>query len=128
MQQASSGRTVLAQGRIVWVTGDLFKGRIKTDMHSKQPLIDQKTGEKIQEYGFGLAIPKSVLSQMGDGQPGHIWRALHEEAQTMFNGGQIPPSFAMKFKDGDGVDDKGIPFSQREGYAGCIVLSCTNVS
>ena len=77
------------------------------------------------EWGFGLAIPKSALQQTGAGQPGEVWAAMHEDAFTLFPSRQIPPSFAMKFKDGDGIDDKGISFANREGYAGCIVLACT---
>lgn len=116
----SNGRTIMVQGRIVWVSGDLFKGRMKQDFNTKQPVIDAKTGQPKMEYGFGLAIPKSAL-----GQPGDIWTALHEEAYTLFPSRQIPPAFAMKYKDGDGIDDKGVSFAQREGYAGHIVLACT---
>ena len=122
---ANKGRTVMCQGRIVWVKGDLFKGQPKTDYNTKQPVMDTKTGSQKIEWGFGLAIPKSVLQQTGAGQPGEIWAALHEEAFTLFPSRQIPPLFAMKFKDGDGVDDKGVPFANREGYAGSIVLACT---
>lgn len=115
----------MAQGRIVWVVGNLFTGRGKTDYNTKQPKIDPKTGKQQVEYGFGLAIPKSVLGNMAPGQPGEVWAALHEEAFTLFPSKQIPPAFAMKYKDGDGVDDKGASFTLREGYAGHIVLACT---
>ena len=114
----------MAQGRIVWVNGDLFKGKVKTDQMTRQPVKDPKTGENIIEYGFGLAIPKNLLSQMGEGQPGHIWAVMHSEAQALYPQG-LPPSFAMKYKDGDGVDNEGKPFAQRTGYAGHIVLACT---
>jgi hypothetical protein len=117
--QASNGRTVMCAGRIVWLSGDLFKGRIKMQFGTQTP-VTNKLGEQVREYGFGLAVPKSEL-----GKPGGIWEALHEEAYTLFPSRQIPPSFAMKYKDGDGIDDKGIPFAQREGYAGHIVLACT---
>lgn len=125
MSSNSVGKTVMVQGRIVWGVGDLFKGRVKTDMQTRQPLINPKTGEKIMEYGFGLAVPKQLLSQMGEGQPGHIWAAMHQEALTLFPSGQIPPSFAMKYKDGDTIDDQGVPFAQRAGYAGCLVFALT---
>lgn len=125
MSATNNGRSVMVQGRIVWVSGDLFKGRPKTDMQTKQVKIDPKTGQPMMEFGFGLAVPKSVLNQMGEGQPGQIWAAMHEEAFTLFPSRQIPPGFAMKYKDGDGIDDKGVPFAQREGYAGHIVLACT---
>lgn len=124
MSNASAGKNVLAQGRIVWVSGNLFAGKLKTIYGTQTPKLNQQ-GEQMKEYGFGLAIPKSVLAQAGAGQPGEIWSALHEEAFTLFPSRQIPPSFAMKFKDGDGVDEHGVPYAQRKGYAGHIVFACT---
>lgn len=120
----SAGKTVMVQGRIVWVAGDLFQGKIKTDMRTRQPILDQQ-GNQIKEYGFGLAVPKSVLQQTGQGQPGELWAVMHQEAMSLYPSGQIPPGFAMKYKDGDGVDEQGRPFSQRAGYAGCLVFACT---
>lgn len=114
----------MAQGRIVWVSGNLFKGRPKLDFNTKAPKMDRQ-GNPMTEYGFGLAIPKSILNDAAPGRPGHIWTVLHEEAFKLFPSRQIPPAFAMKFKDGDGIDDKGIPFSQRAGYKDHIVLACT---
>lgn len=125
MAQSSTGRTIMVQGRILWTVGDLFKGRAKTDFNTKQPLIDPKTGQAKMEYGFGLAVPKSVLNQTGAGQPGEIWAAIHEEAYSLYPSRQLPPSFAMKYKDGDGIDDKGVSFANREGYAGHLVFACT---
>lgn len=125
MSTANKGRSVMAQGRIVWVSGDLFKGRTKTDMNTRQPIIDVKTGLAKIEYGFGLAIPKSALQNTAAGQPGEVWAAMHEEAYTLFPSRQLPPGFAMKYKDGDGIDDKGVSFAQREGHAGHIILACT---
>lgn len=120
----SAGRTVMVQGRIVWVSGDLFKGRVKTEFGTQTPKMN-KQGQPITEYGFGLAVPKLVLQNAEKGQPGEIWAAMHEEAYTLYPSRQLPPSFAMKFKDGDGIDDKGAPFAQREGYEKHIVLACT---
>lgn len=129
MSQDSTGTTVMVDGRIVWqVAKTLFEGRPKTDQNTKQPRYN-KAGEPMIEYGFGLSIQKSVLTQCAQGQPGEVWMAMHAEAFKLFPSaaatGQVPPSFAMKYKDGDGLDDKGIPFAQREGYAGNIVLACT---
>lgn len=121
---SSTGRTVMVQGRIVWGSGDLFKGKPKLDINTKQPRMTQM-GEPMIEYGFGLAVPKTVLDQTAEGQPGHIWAALHEEAYTLYPSKQLPPGFAMKFKDGDGVDHKGVSYSNREGHTGHIVLACT---
>jgi hypothetical protein len=122
----SQGRNVMVQGRIVWVAGDLFKGKDKIDMNTRQPKLSPN-GERLKEYGFGLAVPKSALAQTGQGQPGEIWQAMHEEAWTIYPSRQLPPAFAMKYKDGDGVDHNGQPFSSREGYAGHIVLTCTTM-
>lgn len=123
---ASEGRSVMVQGRIVWVSGDLFKGQVKTQFGTQIPQLN-KQGETQMQYGFGLAVPKSIFTpeNMGPGKPGEIWTALHEEAFTLFPSRQIPPGFAMKYKDGDGVDQNGAPFAQREGYAGHIILACT---
>ena len=124
-QQSGTQRTVMVQGRIVWTSGDLFKGRQKTDQHTKQ-IRRNAAGEPMMEYGFGLAVMKSSLAQTGPGQPGEIWAAIHAEAMTLYPNGQIPPSFAMKYKDGDtSIDDKGQPYSLREGYAGHLVFACT---
>ncbi len=114
----------MVQGRIVWTSGDLFKGRQKIDMNTKQPRRNA-AGEIMMEYGFGLAVMKASLAQTGAGQPGEIWAAIHAEAMTLYPNGQIPPSFAMKYKDGDTIDDKGISFAQREGYSGHLVFACT---
>ncbi len=120
----NQGRNTLVIGRLVWTVGSLFEGKTKTIFGTQTPALN-KQGEQSKQFGFGLAVPKAVLGQMADGQPGEFWRIMHEEAYTMFPNKQIPPSFAMKWKDGDGVDDKGIPFAQREGHAGHIILSCT---
>ena len=120
----SQATTVMVQGRIVWTTGNLFSGRIKTEYGTNNPKLNAM-GEQMKEYGFGLAVPKDVLSQGGDGQPGQVWTAMHDQANQLYPGGQLPPGFSMKFKDGDGVDHNGASFTLREGYANHIVLSCT---
>lgn len=119
---SSEGRSAMAQGRIVWVSGDLFKGRVQTIFGTTQPKLDNKTGEQTVQYGFGLAIPKAELA---DPVRGALWIAMHEEAFLLFPSRQIPPAFAMKFKDGDGIDDEGKSFALREGYAGCLVFALT---
>lgn len=124
MSQQTQGKNVMVQGRIVWVAGDLFKGDKKTDQQTKQVKLDQN-GQPIMQYGFGLAVPKSVFSQTGPGQPGEIWAAIQGEVMALYPSGQIPPAFAYKYKDGDGVDHNGAPFNQREGYAGCLIFALT---
>lgn len=98
-------------GRIVW--GNPLNGRDKTDQQNN-PVINPQTGQPVKQWSFGLAISKQ--------EAGAIFQAMQQEAATVFPNG-APQNFAWKFKDGDGLDDKGIPFANREGYAGCIVLS-----
>ncbi len=115
----SEGKTVMVDGRIIWVSGDLFKGRKATEFGTNRPKINKK-GEEFNEYGFGLAVPKSACAE--------VWQAMRAEAMTLFPSGNIPPSFAMKFKDGDTAQDPtGAFYNTREGYAGHIVLACTTV-
>lgn len=126
MTTQSNGQGVMIQGRIVWVLGDLFAGKIKTDYDTNQPIVDTVTGQPIREYGFGIAIPKV---DPRTGQPTEeytkVWSLLHREAFTLYPSGHIPPDFAMKYKDGDGIDHNGKLFSDREGYKGHLVLNCT---
>lgn len=118
----SQNRTVMVQGRIVWTCGDLFKGKVKTIFGTQTPRTSP-TGETMMEFGFGLAVQKSIL---GDPVLGAIWAAIHEEAYVLYPNRVIPPSFAMKFKDGDtAVDEQGKPYALREGYAGHLVFGCT---
>lgn len=125
MSQTNQGRNCMVQGRIVWTSGNLFTGKQKKDQNTKQPRF-KTDGTPLIEYGFGLAVDKRAFAQMGPGQPGEIWVMMHAEAQAMYNGGQIPPSFAMKYKDGDvDIDENGKPYSLREGYAGHMVFACT---
>ena len=118
MSQVTQGKTVIATGRILWTSGDLWKGKPKIDQMTKQPRFD-KNNQPMMEYGFGLSIPKHVL------QSSPLWQAMHEEAYTLYPSRQIPPSFAWKYKDGDGVDHNGVPFGDREGYKGCVVFALT---
>lgn len=127
-QTQSNGNSVMVQGRLVWTLGaDMFKGNQKKDQNTKQVVIDQKTGQPVVEYGFGLAVPK-IDPRTGQFTAEYVkvYQALQAEALTLFPSGQIPPSFSMKYKDGDtAIDDKGVAYSTREGYANHIVISCT---
>ena len=119
----------MVQGRIVWGSGKtLFEGKPKVDSTTKQPRLG-KDGRQLIEYGFGLAVNKAIITQenMAPGRPAEFYAAMFSEAMSLFPGAQaVPKQFAMKTKDGDiDADDKGIPYSQRTGYAGHIVLACT---
>lgn len=98
-------------GRIVW--GHPGNARQKTD-DNNNPVVRQN-GEKAMQWSFGVAFDKATFQSQ-------IWPYLHAEAATAFPNG-TPPSFSWKMTDGDTVDSKGVPFNQREGYAGCIVLA-----
>lgn len=115
----SNGKSVLVTGRIVWVRGDLFKGKPKLDLNTRARKVN-KNGEDMTDYGFGLAVPKSEMAK-----PDSIWAAIHEEAYRLYPSRQMPPAFAWKYKDGDGVDHNGAPFNTREGYAGHLVFGLT---
>lgn len=134
MSSVSQGESVIVNGRIVWVSGDLFKGEVKTDFNSKQPKLDPTTGLPQMQWAFGLAIPVSVAqlranqSLMAPGQPGHFFGVMLKEAMSLYPSGNLPPGFAMKYKDGDSdIDQNGVSYAQREGYAGCIVLTCSTM-
>lgn len=121
----SEGRVAMAQGRIVWVVGgrseNLFKGNAQTIFGSNTPKLSP-TGEQQVQFGFGLAISKAELATPVGGD---LWLKMHEEAYLMFPSRVIPPAFAMKFKDGDGIDDQGKSFALREGHQGCLVFALT---
>lgn len=36
----SDGTKLIVQGRIVWVSGDIFAGSVVTDYNTKQPVLD----------------------------------------------------------------------------------------
>lgn len=99
-------------GRIVW--GHPARPVTKKNQRTKQVVLD-KEGKPVQQYAFGLAISKAEFQQ-------HLWPALSQEAATFFPQG-VPQDFSWKFRDGDGIDKKGRPYSSREGYAGNIVLT-----
>jgi len=120
----TEGKTIMIDGRIVWVSGDLFAGRQKTDPQTRAPLFNAD-GKPKMEFGFGLAVPKSVLANTAPGQPGEIFTVMQQEAMKIFPSGQFPPDFAWKYKDGDGIDHNGVSFAQREGHAQHIIFACT---
>lgn len=122
MSQDSTGTSVMAEGRIVWTPGDLWKGKLKLDQNTRQPRLNKK-GEQMTEYGFGLAVPKTSMAQGGPNAG--LWEAAHTEAFKIFPSRQIPPAFAWKYKDGDGVDHNGASFATRPGHAGALVFACT---
>ena len=99
-------------GRIVWGQNPLKPTPVLDD--NKAQKLD-KAGQPRTKVSFGVAFPKAEFQAL-------IWPQLHAVAAQAFNN-QIPPSFAYKYVDGDGVDANGQSYATRPGYAGCYVLS-----
>lgn len=97
--------------RIVW--GHPGKMTDKIDPDTRQPARNAD-GTIKQQCSFGLAIPKDQI--------GPFYAAMQAEAAKGYPQG-IPGNFSWKLKDGDGIDREGKPYSQREGYAGCWILT-----
>lgn len=104
-------------GRLVW--GHPCKTKVQTDPRTKLPRLG-KDGQPVQQCAFGVAYTKAEFQQI-------LWPLLSQEAATLYPHG-APQGFSWKFKDGDTVDRKGIPYSNREGYAGNIVLTVSTTS
>ena len=110
------GTTVtLPVGRIVW--GHPGKPRPATDNHGN-PKIGSD-GQQMQETSFGLAIPTAEFEA-------NVWPHMHAEASKLFPNGQ-PPSFSWKMTRDTEIDKHGKPYSEREGYAGCVVLAISTM-
>lgn len=101
-------------GRIVW--GNPLRSQPVRDNAGK-PRLDPETGNQLEQWAFGLAIPKD--------QCGQIFEAMNAQAAAIYPDGKYPPSFAWKFVDGDGIDNNGKSYAEREGYAGCYVFSAS---
>lgn len=97
-------------GRIVW--GHPLKSQPKVDQQ-KQPVI--RNGVQVQQWAFGVAFDKAVFQQS-------IAPMMQAEVATKYPNG-TPPQFSWKIKDGDSVDRKGVPYANRPGHAGCIILT-----
>lgn len=122
----SEGKQIMCQGRILWSAGkDVFSGAPRKNQMG-QPIMNAN-GEPAMEYGYGLAVPKPGPASTPDEVKNFMdmWNAIQSEAMALYPTGHIPPGFSFKYKDGDGVDHKGMPFSSREGYAGHLVYALT---
>jgi len=118
-QQQDRGTEVIVDGRIVW--GGLSM-QPKKNFTTKQEEINLKTGQKIMQVAFGLAVPKpnpqSTPAEVENFNK--VWVAIHTEAGKQ--GFQYPnPKFAFKFTDGDGTKDDGSAYPAHSH--GHIVLS-----
>lgn len=101
----------LPVGRIVW--GHPGKPKPSTD-NKGNPKIG-KDGQQMMETSFGLAIPEADFNA-------HVWPAMHAEMSKGFPNG-APGSFSWKITQPTEVDNNGKPYSDREGYAGHVVLA-----
>lgn len=98
-------------GRIVW--GHPIIPQHKTDEHNKKLFNDDGTPQ--MEISYGLAIPKAEFQAV-------VWPCMAAESAKGYPNG-TPAKFSWKWTDGDGIDPKGKPYSDRAGYAGCFVLA-----
>lgn len=98
-------------GRVVW--GHPGKSQTKKDQQTKQVVM--KDGKPVEQWAFGVAFQKAEFQQK-------VLPYLQQEAASGYPHG-VPGNFSWKFKDGDSVDSAGKPYSTREGYAGCYVMT-----
>jgi len=101
------------------VQGSASRGNT-TDFYD-QPLVwksGANAGQPRVEYYVGLAIEKTA--------PGVAeFFAQLTQCATEARSGVIPPNYAYKFLDGDGVDSGGKPYADREGHAGHWIFRFT---
>lgn len=91
-----------------------------TDDRTKQPKL-KLDGSKVQQVYIGMAFPK------GDQAFEQIRAGMAQVAQRDWPSGEWrAPAFAWKIIDGDSVDKKGKPYSDRPGFAGHWVLKCAS--
>lgn len=102
-------------GRIVW--GNPAKAQHKT--YNDGPQKGQKIlkdGQPVNVFAFGIAFPKAEFLA-------GVWPHMQAEAAAGFPQG-VPNTFAWKYKDGDtDLDGNNKPLREKEGYAGCYILS-----
>lgn len=99
-------------GRIVW--GHPMQKQIKTDPKTRKPILN-KDGKEQDVWSFGLAIPNASFPV--------VEAAISQAAYAQFPHGNFPRDFAWKIKRETDLDEANKPYSEREGYAGHVVLS-----
>lgn len=99
-------------GRIVW--GNPAKASKKVNQETNQPVL--RDGQEVEQWVFGVAFPKAEFEQ-------NIMPHLNQEALSAYPNG-VPQNFSWKIKDGDtATDAKGNAYSEKEGRAGCYILT-----
>ena len=106
------------------VGGDPYTLQKKTDMATRAPVMDPKTGQQVEECIVQLAFAKT------DPLFWPWWQTLKAQDRAdwpQFHGpdGNVLPGiiFADKLKDGDGVDRKGQQNNRKDGWAGCWIVT-----
>lgn len=113
----NEGTSVLTPtGRIVW--GHPLKPRHKIDNETRQKVLDQN-GQPVMETSYGLAIPVADFQQ-------HVWPVMHAEALKGYPNG-APGNFSWKITQPHEIDNRGQPYSAREGYADHVVLAISTL-
>jgi len=102
--------------RLVW--GNPLRSQHKKSQEAAtKGQVILKDGKPIDQWAWGLAIPKAEFQQQ-------VQPYLEAEARGGYPNG-VPPRFSWKVVDGDGVDSKGKRYSNRDGYAGHYILTVT---
>lgn len=99
-------------GRIVW--GHPIEKDVKTDPKTRKPVLG-KDGKEQDVWAFGLAIPKDQFAP--------VEQAIAQAAYQMYPQGNFPRDFSWKIKRETDLDENNKPYGEREGYAGCVVLT-----
>ena len=107
-------------GRIVWSLSPTSNPMERVTQKNRQTgqVVFDKAGQPVQTTTFSLAVPK------GSPQQQQLEELKKVEILKIYPSGQVPKTFAFKTIDGDtDIDDKGRPYSQREGHAGHIIIA-----
>ncbi|MHB8283491.1 MAG: hypothetical protein ACYDD1_02335 [Caulobacteraceae bacterium] len=104
-------------GRLV--QGDCYTAQARKDSLGKDVLKD---GKPVMQFFVAVAIPKNdpatpTFLESLRVQDRAAWPQYHNAQGQCTN-----PTFADKITDGDGTDEKGVPHSRKEGFAGHWVI------
>ena len=99
-------------GRIVW--GHPMRKQIKTDPKTRKPILD-KAGQEQDVWSYGLAIPVAQFQV--------VEQAIAQAGYLQYPQGNFPRDFAWKIKRETDLDESNKPYSDREGYAGHVVIN-----
>ena len=98
-------------------------GVTKTVGGVKQPVTDPATGKQAQAYFFAVAFDKN--NPEWQALYGQMWQEARAGFPHLFDpqtGACKRADFSWKVIDGDGHDQNGQPYSDKEGFAGHYVV------